>query len=233
MGVVSYLPLTHSNHSMLRTLLALGVFLIPQVSSLGYWPYGGYGLHPHGGYGLHPHGGYGLHPHGAGWGLGFGHPALHGGLGYPFGMAGLYGGLLGGDGYGGGKGYGGSYGGYGGGKGYGKGSKNYGNKGYGNSRYRRSIRGTPSYHTPTSPAHHTAHTYQPMSSYGVHQAYQPFVRYQPVRFSPAHQYSAGRFYTPRQRYGEMHYGQQPYHGRYYARQPVRSYPGYSTRNIMY
>merc|ERR1711872_457509 len=106
----SYLPLTHSNHSMLRTLLALGVFLIPQVSSLGYWPYGGY---------------------------------------------------------------------------------------------------------------------------GVHQAYQPFVRYQPVRFSPAHQYSAGRFYTPRQRYGEMHYGQQPYHGRYYARQPVRSYPGYSTRNIMY
>merc|ERR1712142_1052580 len=205
MGVVSYLPLTHSNHSMLRTLLALGVFLIPQVSSLGYWPYGGYGLHPHGGYGLHPHGGYGLHPHGAGWGLGFGHPALHGGLGYPFGMAGLYGGLLGGYGYG----------------------------GYGNSRYRRSIRGTPSYHTPASPAHHTAHTYQPMSSYGVHQAYQPFVRYQPVRFSPAHQYSAGRFYTPRQRYGEMHYGQQPYHGRYYARQPVRSYPGYSTRNIMY
>merc|ERR1711872_300108 len=213
---------THSNHSMLRTLLALGVFLIPQVSSLGYWPYGGYGLHPHGGYGLHPHGGYGLHPHGAGWGLGFGHPALHGGLGYPFGMAGLYGGLLGGYGYGGygngkkyygyggGKGYGGSYGGYGGGKGYGKGSKNYGNKGYGNSRYRRSIRGTPSYHTPTSPAHHTAHTYQP-TSYGVHQAYQPFVRYQPVRFSPA----------------------QPYHGRYYARQPVRSYPGYSTRNIMY
>merc|ERR1711872_296295 len=77
-------------------------------------------------------------------------------------------------------------------------------QGYGNSRYRRSIRGTPSYHTPTSPAHHTAHTYQPMSSYGVHQAYQPFVRYQPVRFSPAHQYSAGRFYTPRQRYGEMH-----------------------------
>merc|ERR1711872_592563 len=203
---------THSNHSMLRTLLALGVFLIPQVSSLGYWPYGGYGLHPHGGYGLHPHGGYGLHPHGAGWGLGFGHPALHGGLGYPFGMAGLYGGLLGGYGHGG----------------YGN-----GNKGYGNSRYRRSIRGTPSYHTPTSPAHHTAHTYQPMSSYGVHQAYQPFVRYQPVRFSPAHQYSAGRFYTPRQRYGEMHYGQQPYHGRYYARQPVRSYPGYSTRNIMY
>merc|ERR1712234_74000 len=185
---VSYLPLTHSNHSMLRTLLALGVFLIPQVSSLGYWPYGGYGLHPHG----------------AGWGLGFGHPALHGGLGYPFGMAGLYGGLLGG----------------------------YGYEGYGNSRYRRSIRGTPSYHTPTSPAHHTAHTYQP-TSYGVHQAYQPFVRYQPVRFSPAHQYSAGRFYTPRQRYGEMHYGQQPYHGRYYARQHVRSYPGYSTRNIMY
>merc|ERR1712142_881569 len=123
MGVVSYLPLTHSNHSMLRTLLALGVFLIPQVSSLGYWPYGGYGLHPHGGYGLHPHGGYGN--------------------GKKYG------------GYGGGKGYGGSYGGYGGGKGYGKGSKNYGNKGYGNSRYRRSIRGTPSYHTPTSPAHHT------------------------------------------------------------------------------
>merc|ERR1711872_983906 len=123
-------------------------------------------------------------------------------------------------GYGGGKGYGGSYGGYGGGK------------GYGNSRYRRSIRGTPSYLTPTSPAHHTAHTYQPMSSYGVHQACQPFARYQPVRFSPA-RFSAGRFYTPRQRYGEMHYGQQPYHGRYYARQPVRSYPGYSTRNIMY
>merc|ERR1711872_13629 len=167
MGVVSHLPLTHSNHSMLRTLLALGVFLIPQVC-LGYWPYGGYGLHPYGGHGLHPYG--------AGWGLGFGHPAFHGGLGYPFGMAGLYGGLLGGygyggygngkkyGGYGGGKGYGGSYGGYGGGKEYGKGSKNYGNKGYGNSRYRRSIRGTPSYHTPTSPAHHTAHTYQPMSS---------------------------------------------------------------------
>merc|ERR1719289_220164 len=183
---------------MIRTLLALGVLLIPQVSSLGY---GGYGL-----------GGFGV----------------YGGFGYPFGMAGLYGGgLLGGygyGGYGGGKGYGGSYGGYGGGKGYGKGSKNYGNKGYGNSRYRRSIRGTPSYHTPTSPAHHTAHTYQPMSSYGAHQAYQPFARYQPGRFSPA-QNSAGRFYTPRQRYGSMPiYGQQPYHGRYYARQPVRSYP---------
>merc|ERR1711872_55261 len=55
MGVVSHLPLTHSNHSMLRTLLALGVFLIPQVSSLGYWPYGGYGLHHYGGHGLHPY----------------------------------------------------------------------------------------------------------------------------------------------------------------------------------
>merc|ERR1711915_415553 len=95
---------------------------------------------------------------------------------------------------------------------------------------------TPSYHTAT-PAYHTApvhsvhtapghkaHTYaedlhyQPVSSYGV-QAYRPFARHQPVRYS-----------TPR-RYGSMRYGQQPSHGRYYVRQPVRSYSGYSRINM--
>merc|ERR1712228_438833 len=86
----------------------------------------------------------------------------------------------------------------------------------------------PSYHT-ASPAYHTvpshnAYTYaedlhhQPVSSYGV-QAYRPFARHQPVRYS-----------TPK-RYGSMRYGQQPSHGRYYVRQPVRSYSGYSRRNM--